>query len=133
MGAAASVQAAKTVEDKQLDDTLKSREKLSALWKNLDFNGNGKVSLAEIDKMIVSIPGFQKFNNKPALMRAYKRTISRAGGGDGDDWVETREFAALLRNIYYFNKLWDTFDSKCPTCNCCCPLISHCIEALVPI
>ena len=26
-------------------------------------------------------------NNKPALMRAYKATTSKEGGGDGDDWV----------------------------------------------
>jgi hypothetical protein len=30
---------------------------------------------------------FPVLNNKAALMRAYKRTISREGGGDGDDWV----------------------------------------------
>ncbi len=49
-------------------------------------------------------------NNKPALMRAYKRTISREGGGDGDDWVEKKEFKQLLINLFYFNRLWKAFD-----------------------
>ena len=81
---------------------------------------------------------FPLLNNKPALMRAYKRTISREGGGDGDDWVvrakakggatawhtdaiwsltgvsmvqERDEFANLLVNLFYFNKLWKAFDA----------------------
>jgi hypothetical protein len=49
-------------------------------------------------------------NNKPALMRAYKRTISKEGGGDGDDWVEKKEFKQLLINLFYFNRLWKAFD-----------------------
>ena len=41
---------------------------------------------AELDKWVVEHYA-AVLNNKPALMRAYKRTISREGGGDGDDWV----------------------------------------------
>lgn len=84
---------------------------LKALWRNLDFNGNGIVSLAEIDKLVVSMveggswPAW--LNNKPALMRAYKKTILK--DGDGDDWVEQKEFHALLLNIFWFNKLWQVF------------------------
>jgi hypothetical protein len=43
-------------------------------------------------------------------MRAYKRTISKEGGGDGDDWVEKKEFKQLLINLFYFNRLWKAFD-----------------------
>ncbi|CAE8740258.1 unnamed protein product [Polarella glacialis] len=46
-------------------------------------------------------------NNKPALMRAYKKTI--LVDGDGDDWVQKREFNSLLLNIFWFNKLWQIF------------------------
>jgi hypothetical protein len=53
---------------------------------------------------------FPLLNNKPALMRAYKRTISKEGGGDGDDWVEKKEFKQLLINLFYFNRLWKAFD-----------------------
>lgn len=89
---------------------LDDKKKMNLIWTTLDFNGNGKVSLAEIDKMCVQQPFWQLCNNKPALMRAYKFTCSKVGGGDGDAWVERKEFANLLVNIVYFNKLWAVFD-----------------------
>lgn len=87
------------------------KDKLVELWKKLDFNGNGYVSLAEIDKLVVANEGnmFDGLNNKPALMRAYKATCF-GDGGDGDDWVEKKEFRVMLRNLFYFNKLWQAFD-----------------------
>jgi Ca2+-binding EF-hand superfamily protein len=85
---------------------------LRTLWKRLDFNGNNVVSLAEIDKMVVEMVAGGTFpawlNNKPALMRAYKKTILK--DGDGDDWVEKKEFHALMLNIFWFNKLWQVFE-----------------------
>jgi Ca2+-binding EF-hand superfamily protein len=84
---------------------------LKKQWRKLDFNGNNVVSLAEIDKMVVEMVAGgtwpQWLNNKPALMRAYKKTI--LVDGDGDDWVEKKEFHALLLNIFWFNKLWQIF------------------------
>ena len=42
----------------------------------MDYNGNGALSLAEIDAAVVELyPGF---NNKPALMRAYHAADSGA-------------------------------------------------------
>ena len=51
---------------------LLTRDSLRALWKQIDFNGNGYVSLAEIDKMVVNMAEtqtgpFKDFDNKPAL------------------------------------------------------------------
>jgi Ca2+-binding EF-hand superfamily protein len=91
---------------------LTDTNSLKQMWKKLDYNGNNIVSLAEIDKMVVEMvqsgtwPAW--LNNKPALMRAYKKTILK--DGDGDDWVEKFEFHALLLNIFWFNKLWQIFD-----------------------
>mmetsp|Transcript_77648 Transcript_77648/g.225347 ORF Transcript_77648/g.225347 Transcript_77648/m.225347 type:complete len:487 (+) Transcript_77648:54-1514(+) len=86
-------------------DTLKS------MWKRLDYNGNNIVSLAEIDKMVVELVNGGQWpswlNNKPALMRAYKKTTLR--DGNGDDWVQKPEFSALLLNIFWFNKLFQIF------------------------
>ncbi len=48
-------------------------------------------------------------DNKPALMRAYKKTTLR--DGDGDAYVEKAEFLALLRNLVYFNKLFVVFEA----------------------
>lgn len=84
---------------------------LKTLWKRLDYNGNNVVSLAEIDKMAVELvqagtwPAFM--NNKPALMRAYKKTI--LVDGNGDDWVQKPEFHALLLNLFWFGKLFEVF------------------------
>jgi len=94
--------------EKVIKDTIKDRMKILALWKRLDFNGNGIVSLAEIDKLCVE--KYPLLNHKPALMRAYKMTISKQGGGDGDSWVERKEFKALLANLFYFNKIFWVFD-----------------------
>lgn len=85
--------------------TVTDRKKLRKLWNTIDYNGNGIVSLAEIDKLVVE--QYPILNHKPALMRAYKRTIQ---SGDGDDWVEKKEFRALLANLFYFNKIFWIFD-----------------------
>eukprot|EP00811_Abedinium_folium_P011815 NODE_20942_length_775_cov_10.652778.p2 GENE.NODE_20942_length_775_cov_10.652778~~NODE_20942_length_775_cov_10.652778.p2 ORF type:complete len:178 (-),score=40.11 NODE_20942_length_775_cov_10.652778:135-668(-) len=86
---------------------------LRKLWDDLDSNGNGLVSLAEVDKFVEGKVGCGKWpvwlNNKPALMRAFKKTIKE--DGDGDEWVEKNEFQALLLNIFWFNKLWAVFIS----------------------
>jgi len=92
---------------------LTTKDALMQLWKRLDYNGNGVVSLAEIDKMVVELVAGGQWpawlNNKPALMRAYKKTILK--DGNGDDWVQKPEFHALLLNIFWFNKLWKIFDA----------------------
>ena len=72
------------------------------LFERLDYNGNGLLSLAEIDKAATEL--WPQFNHKPALMRAY-----RLADSDGDGLVSKREFSGLLRYILYFNELWDKF------------------------
>jgi len=94
--------------EKIIHATIASRKKLHKLWRRLDYNGNRIVSLAEIDKMVVEV--YPILNHKPALMRAYKMTISKKGGGDGDSWVEWKEFKRLLANLFYFNKIFWVFD-----------------------
>merc|ERR1712087_25322 len=74
-------------------------------WDHLDFNGNDIVSLAEIDKWVVE--SYPLLNHKPALMRAYKKTIRE---GNGDDWVQKKEFKALLGSLFYFNKIFWIFN-----------------------
>jgi len=94
--------------EKIIQTTIGDRKKLHGLWKRMDFNGNNIVSLAEIDKLAVE--KYPLLNHKPALMRAYKLTISKKGGGDGDSWVERKEFKRLLANLFYFNKIFWVFD-----------------------
>jgi len=85
--------------------TENDQVKLRTMWQHLDFNGNGEVSLAEIDKFVIE--QFPLLNHKPALMRAYKKTLADSGK---KDWVEKHEFKSLLGNLFYFNKLFWLFD-----------------------
>jgi Ca2+-binding EF-hand superfamily protein len=107
------VQLRMSINDEMMQYKLLAPADLKVLWKRLDYNGNGVVSLAEIDKMVVELVKGdiwpQWLNNKPALMRAYKKTILK--DGDGDSWVEKKEFHALLLNIFWFNKLWMIFNA----------------------
>ena len=63
----------------------------------MDKNGNGKTSLAELDLFVLE--KYPVLNNKAALMRTYKLTISAEGGGDGDDWV-VRDGGMLVGGWY---------------------------------
>ena len=88
------------VEVDRANALLQDRQNVKRLWRSVDFNGNGYVSLAEVDKMVVADQAsgglFRDFNNKPALMRAYKASCA---GGKNADWIERKEFPFLLRNM----------------------------------
>jgi hypothetical protein len=75
------------------------------LFDRIDFNGNGGLSLAEIDKAVVEL--WPQFNHKQALMRAY-----RAADQNNDGYITRKEFGCLLESIKYFNELW------CEACSC---------------
>lgn len=99
--------------EKKIKDMLKDQTEIRKMWDSIDFNGNGKVSLAEIDKFAVD--SYPLLNHKPALMRAYKKTLK-----DGEEkyhmqgdnsFVEKKEFKMLIGNLFYFNKLFWLFDS----------------------
>ena len=92
--------------EKEFIEMSKDPVRLNQCWDILDVNGNNKVSLAEIDKLVVY--KYTLLNNKKALMRAYKQTCLM-DGGDGDAWVEPEEFPQLLLNLFYFNKLYAAF------------------------
>ena len=76
----------------------------------MDVNGNGGLSLAEIDKAVVegllgSALGCTDFNHKPVLIRAYK-----AADKSGDGFIERSEFTKLLHFIVYFTNCWRLFE-----------------------
>ena len=91
--------------EQQMLYTAQDPERLNKFWEILDVNGNNKVSLAEIDKLVVYT--YPVLDNKRALMRAYKQTC--IVDGDGDPWIEPNELPQLLVNIVYFNKLYAAF------------------------
>jgi len=99
--------------DQEMDKyELNDPASLKQLWKRLDVNGNGKASLAELDKLVVDMVAGKTWpewlNNKQALMRAFHAADLLEGDGDG--WVEACEFHALLLDVWWFNKLWKIFD-----------------------
>jgi hypothetical protein len=72
----------------------------------MDVNGNGYLSLAEIDKGmrdVAKIPIL--FNLKPVMMRAYQSAKNKLKSKNqhGDDYVSKAEFKYLLRYLrqYY--------------------------------
>ena len=79
--------------------TKEDRDKRKELWKAIDNNGNGYVSLAEFDKGIIDVlnlPGI--FNLKKVIMRAFQaaRTKQKAKTKYSDEYVEWMEFRILL-------------------------------------
>jgi Ca2+-binding EF-hand superfamily protein len=73
-----------------------------ALFRRVDPNGNGLMSLAELDKAVIEL--WPRFNNKPAIMRAYK-----AADANGTGFVGKSEFEFFLRYLMHFNNLWAAF------------------------
>ena len=90
------------LEDPPVVLTLPSAKTETALFERLDFNGNGMLSLAELDKACVEI--WPKFNNKPAIMRAYK-----AADANNSGFISRKEFTLFLRFLVRFNELWNVF------------------------
>ncbi|GIQ91161.1 hypothetical protein KIPB_014288, partial [Kipferlia bialata] len=55
-------------------------------------------------------------DNKPALIRAYFATVHKTCDTNAwkrnkgaNWWVVRRQFVPLLRNLFYFNKLWSVY------------------------
>jgi hypothetical protein len=79
------------------------------MWKQLDYNGNGLVSLAEIDKLVVE--RYPLLNKKPALMRAYKHATGKPETSSTDcALVEFPQLPALLKGLFYYNRVYHVFD-----------------------
>ena len=79
----------------------------------MDVNGNGYMSLAEIDKGlrdVIQLP--EIFDLKPVIMRAYQtaRTISPAKNKHSDDYVTKNEFKYLLYYLRQYYEYWVGFD-----------------------
>lgn len=109
------------------DEIEKTRR--DQLFNNFDVNGNGFLSLAEVDKGmrdVLKLP--ELFNAKPVMMRAFqasknvhKRTTAsiaaaRHGGWRpghtllGEDYVERSEFRILLEYLWRYFELFLMFE-----------------------
>jgi Ca2+-binding EF-hand superfamily protein len=82
---------------------------LKTMWRQLDYNGNGLVSLAEIDKLVGE--RYPLLNKKPALMRAYKHATGKPELASTDcALVEFSQLPALLKGLFYYNRVYHVFD-----------------------
>ena len=82
-------------------------------WNYFDVNGNGYLSLAEVDKGmrdVVKLPIL--FQLKPVLMRAFTaaKTKVQAKNKYGDDYVTKGEYRFLLKYLRQYYEYWVAFD-----------------------
>eukprot|EP01062_Namystynia_karyoxenos_P037187 TRINITY_DN2708_c0_g1_i2.p1 TRINITY_DN2708_c0_g1~~TRINITY_DN2708_c0_g1_i2.p1 ORF type:complete len:299 (+),score=110.50 TRINITY_DN2708_c0_g1_i2:79-897(+) len=75
------------------------------LFRAIDVNGNGKLSLAEIDKYISEEAS--AYDHKPALMRAMKLADR---DGDRDGLMELKEFSHFIEFLSLYTDMWKIFE-----------------------
>ena len=79
--------------------TTEEREKRKNMWKIIDNNGNGYVSLAEFDKGVRDVLNLpDMFKLKKVLMRAFQAAKNKykSKATHGEDYVEWMEFRIIL-------------------------------------
>ena len=89
-----------------------SFEKRNQIWRGIDVNGNGYLSLAEVDKGLRDILGLdQVFNCKPAIMRAFQasKNAVKTKSKHGPDYVERPEFRLLLQYLQQYFEYFQAF------------------------
>jgi Ca2+-binding EF-hand superfamily protein len=70
------------------DYIVPSQEECHRLFTKIDYNGNNILSLAELDKAVIET--WPAFDNKPAIMRAYK-----SADKNGDGFIKRMNFASF--------------------------------------
>lgn len=93
-----------TVADDEKTLTVVDEAKAMLLFDGWDDNASGRLSLAELDKGIITT--FPQLNHKPAIMRAYKATDT-----SGDGFVSRSEFFYFWNYLVHYNNLWTVFGS----------------------
>jgi Ca2+-binding EF-hand superfamily protein len=96
-----------------IEKSGEEKTKRMEIFAAFDPNGNGYLSLAEIDKGCRDILGlYELFDAKKAIMRAYQaaKGIGNHGVEQGDDYVEKPEFRLLLKYLRDYFVLWKMFE-----------------------
>eukprot|EP00116_Pleurobrachia_bachei_P000931 sb/3461193/ len=96
------------------EKTPEQKERRMAMFDMFDPNGNGILSLAEVDKAIRDVLAIDElFDCKPAIMRAFQAakdcTKSRRSDGHGDDYIEKREFRFFLHSLRQYFEYFVAF------------------------
>ena len=83
------------------------------MWNYMDVNGNGLLSLAEVDKGmrdVIQLPAL--FKLKPVLMRAFTaaKTYKKSKTKHDNDYITRGEFRILLKYLRQYYEYWVGFD-----------------------
>ena len=98
------------------EKTADQKKRRMDIFAQFDPNGNGYLSLAEVDKGCDDILGLHKlFDAKPVIMRAFMaakniNTKRNKKGSHGPDYIEKCEFRLLLVYLRQYFELWQMFD-----------------------
>ena len=91
-----------------------SRAKRKKMFRDFDPNGNGILSLAEVDKGIRDVLCLDAvFDAKPAILRAFtaaKASQKSSRGKIGDDYIELKEFRFFLLALRQYFEYWVAFN-----------------------
>ena len=91
-----------------MDPVTKERRK--RLFKNADVNGNGYLSMAEVDKVILQEIGSADLASaKPVITRAFN-AAKALGAGNSPDYVEKSEFRLLLVYLRQYFELYVAYN-----------------------
>jgi Ca2+-binding EF-hand superfamily protein len=95
------------------EKTAEQKLKRNRLFDGFDPNGNGYLSLAEVDKGckdVIDLPEIH--GNKPVMMRAFQaaKDISKSSSELGDDFIERSEFRLFLVYLRNYLEIWQMFD-----------------------
>ena len=89
------------------------KEKRNKIWKEFDVNGNGIVSLAEVDKGLIDVLNLPAlFAIKPVLIRAFNSAKNKVKSKHsyGDDYVSRGEFRLILKYLRMYYEFWVAFE-----------------------
>lgn len=89
------------------------KEKRKKMFRDFDPNGNGILSLAEVDKAVRDVLGVDEiFDAKPAIMRAFqiaKNSKPSKRTDIGDDYIELKEFKFFLLSLRQYFEYYVAF------------------------
>lgn len=94
----------KTEADKKLRDKQ---------WRAIDINGNGLLSLAEVQKGVRDVMNIPKlYEQKAVILRAFEAAKAKEASSkkhDGD-YVSRKEYRHLLKYLRMYFEYWVAFD-----------------------
>jgi len=91
--------------------TPEQKAKRRELFNQFDPNGNGYLSLAEVDKGMLDVLQCETlFDCKPAVMRAFQFAKDKHPGSSvGEHYIEFREFRLFLQSLRQYFEYYQAF------------------------